>query len=116
MVERYRFKESIKRYNKQRRLNKELMQRQAEYSAKRRKERRQFLINHLGGKCNNCDESDYEQLEFDHKDPSTKSFTIGRMLTGSLEKLMEEIKKCQLLCIKCHDEKCKREQYRGINA
>lgn len=44
-------------------------------------------------------------LEFDHIDPSTKITTIGIMVCDdkySLEDLIEECKKCRILCRMCH--------------
>lgn len=42
-------------------------------------------------------------LDFDHIDRSTKSFDIGRMRSKtSIEKLLAEVDKCQVLCANCH--------------
>tara|TARA_B100000427_G_scaffold288133_1_gene263131 strand:+ start:60 stop:464 length:405 start_codon:yes stop_codon:yes gene_type:complete len=59
----------------------------------------------LGGKCAICEAS--ENLEFDHIDPKTKSFNPTRYVTGGKPKdlVMEEFKKCQLLCRECHKNK-----------
>lgn len=76
---------------------------QREYQKKRWAKRKQELIDFLGGKCVKCGST--EELQFDHIDPSTKSFTIASCPTASEERMMAEIKKCQLLCRKCHEEK-----------
>ena len=62
----------------------------------------------LGGKCSNC--KSVENLQFDHKDPSTKRFAITGRLRGlhSLE-VRTELLKCQLLCKECHDKKSQGE-------
>lgn len=73
------------------------------YNSKRYKERRDKYINQLGGKCVNCETSD--NLEFDHINPSDKSFDIGEYLKGDEDKLKTEILKCQLLCKTCHKKK-----------
>lgn len=62
-------------------------------------ERRRNAIQQLGGKCVLCGSK--KRLEFDHKDPKSKSFSIwGRSVSRA--KFDSELKKCQLLCAKCH--------------
>ena len=68
---------------------------------------REILIEKLGGKCVECGCT--ETLEFDHIDPSTKSFNIATGYTKPKEVLLEEVAKCQLLCNKCHIEKSKKD-------
>jgi hypothetical protein len=68
---------------------------------------REILIEKLGGKCTECGCT--ETLEFDHIDPSTKSFNIAAGYTKPKEVLLAEVAKCQLLCNKCHIEKTKKD-------
>jgi hypothetical protein len=68
---------------------------------------REILIEKLGGKCVECGCT--ETLQFDHIDPSTKSFNIATGYTKPKEVLLEEVAKCQLLCNKCHIEKTKKD-------
>jgi len=69
-----------------------------------RKERRQYLEEYLGGKCVRCGAT--ERLDFDHIIPADKSYTIGSNITCfSLEELILEVDKCQLLCRPCHIQK-----------
>lgn len=64
------------------------------------------MVEKLGGKCVSC--GTVENLEFDHIDPSTKSFSIGSKIRCYAKvKILEEVKKCQLLCKSCHREKNK---------
>lgn len=70
-------------------------------------EKRRELIKRLGGKCVECGSK--INLQFDHKDPKNSVFKIGKLLSHSNEELEIEIKKCQLLCRKCHDKKSKKE-------
>ena len=62
------------------------------------------LIEYKGGKCelcgyNKCDSA----LQFHHKDPTEKDFSIsGRSL--SFDRLKEEVDKCMLVCSNCHAE------------
>jgi len=51
-----------------------------------------------------CGESNPLVLDFDHKDPNKKSFTIGSVARKgwSLEVLYKEIDKCDVVCANCH--------------
>ena len=47
-------------------------------------------------------------LEFDHIDPSKKTYDVARISSSKItsdDKIKEEIAKCQLLCVNCHREK-----------
>jgi len=68
---------------------------------------REILIEKMGGKCVECVCT--ETLEFDHIDPSTKSFNIAAGYSKPKEDLLAEVAKCQLLCNKCHIEKTKKD-------
>jgi 5-methylcytosine-specific restriction endonuclease McrA len=74
-----------------------------EYNSARYRKTRDFLIDILGGKCAKC--SSTEELEFDHINQDEKRFSIGEKINGSLNIILDEIKKCQLLCHRCHLEK-----------
>lgn len=62
------------------------------------------LVKYKGGKCEICS---YDKcigaMQFHHKDPKEKEFTIGRH-HRSLDKMKKEADKCMLLCSRCHDE------------
>jgi hypothetical protein len=77
----------------------------AEYMKKSYYSRKAKLIDLLGGKCVVCGSTN--DLQFDHKDPSTKVDTITNILSYKLETIYAELKKCQLLCVGCHTEKNK---------
>lgn len=62
----------------------------------------------LGGACARCGGA--EDLQFDHKDPASKSFTIAKLWSVSEGRFWTEITKCQLLCAPCHKEKTRSEQ------
>lgn len=51
--------------------------------------------------CVRCNEHDPDCLEFHHKDPSKKRANISqyRSKSGALK----EMKKCEILCLRCHD-------------
>lgn len=85
----------------------------AKRRAEKRKERRAKFWELLGGKCSNC--SSTQDLEFDHLDPSSKVLTISKRIDLSDNNLLAEVKKCQLLCKKCHHKKTlERGQYHPI--
>jgi hypothetical protein len=73
-----------------------------EYHIKRRKDNRRKCLEYLGGQCSLCGETADYKLQFHHKDPRLKSFTISRYLNGSMKKLIPELDKCIILCISCH--------------
>ncbi len=80
------------------------------YWKNRRQERRKRLLKLLGAKCKICGSS--KGLHFDHLDPSKKSFKLA-LIDSPMEQLLEEIKKCQLLCRKCHHKKTLDKQEYG---
>ncbi|BBI30558.1 hypothetical protein QKT49_gp205 [Acanthamoeba castellanii medusavirus] len=55
--------------------------------------------------CVRCGEDDPRVLEFDHIDPSTKSFEISRRRAYSAPKFFAEVAKTQFLCVNCHSDK-----------
>ena len=103
--ERYSTDETYREKKKER--NKAQFQKHKEkrrqYTRERRQNRRKILIEHLGGKCKGCGTT--ENLQFDHLDRTQKSFTIAKCLDYSMEKLIAEVDKCQLLCYNCHEVK-----------
>jgi len=74
-----------------------------------RRERKEKLVEIMGGKCCKCGYNKcIKALEFHHKDPNTKnsksrSFGDRGMLT-KWKTLIEESKKCILVCANCHRE------------
>jgi transposase len=78
----------------------------SEAVTRRRRKIKRILVAEAGGRCALCG---YERcmaaLEFHHRDPSQKRFTLSqRGVTRSLEKAREEATKCVLLCGNCHAE------------
>ena len=69
------------------------------------RERKKLLVEMLGGKCESCGTT--KNLQFDHIDPTTKSFSIAKKYMSPV--VFEEIKKCQLLCYECHLKKTSEE-------
>ena len=55
-------------------------------------------------KCERCGFSHPAALDFHHIDPSTKLFSFGNInpVYKNKEKILDEIKKCEVLCSNCH--------------
>jgi hypothetical protein len=72
------------------------------YLRKRRRERKQRLVDLRGGRCEDCGYSkSVAALEFHHRDPRIKNFGLGNF-NGSWDRLLKEAAKCDLLCATCH--------------
>ena len=56
--------------------------------------------------CKKCGERKEYKLDFHHKDPSKKETTVARMISNNyrIDKILDEIKKCVVLCAGCHRE------------
>ncbi len=70
-------------------------------------ERRKELLTEaklsLGGKCVWCGTT--ENLEFDHIDDSKKEHNVGNAVRNTREVFWNEVSKCQLLCVSCHNKR-----------
>lgn len=56
-------------------------------------------------RCSYCDETEPDCLDFHHRDPTQKSFTIGQAHTVrglTMDVLKSEVLKCDVLCANCH--------------
>lgn len=65
-----------------------------------------LLIEYKRGKCEKCGYNKHEAaLQFHHKDPSKKEFSLSQVNLNSeftIEKMKVEVDKCALLCANCH--------------
>lgn len=63
-------------------------------------------------KCNRCSENHPACLDFHHRDPKEKEFSISTMANSGYtkERILQEIAKCEILCSNCH----KKEHYTGL--
>lgn len=68
------------------------------YHKKMREARRK-----MGGKCQKC--GSRTNLQFDHKNPKSKSFALGKNWSYSKERVNKEKSKTQLLCETCNKKK-----------
>ena len=73
---------------------------------RKRRRNKIILVEYLGGCCVECLYAKcIGALEFHHKDPTKKDFGLAQSgVTKSLDKLKQEVKKCILLCNRCHTE------------
>ena len=71
---------------------------------KRAIKRKETLINLKGGQCKMCGYT--RALTFHHLNPEEKCFELALcdLWSHSWEKILEEAKKCILLCANCHCE------------
>ena len=55
------------------------------------------------GPCTDCGQTFSPcAMEWDHRDPATKEFTIGQTRTLAKDRVLAEIAKCDLVCANCH--------------
>ena len=67
--------------------------------------------------CMDCGEKDPIVLEMDHRNRNDKSFNVGDKvkLGFSLERMSEELKKCDVVCANCHRRRTAKQMgWRGI--
>lgn len=67
-----------------------------------------YLLNHP---CVDCGEVDILVLEFDHRDRKVKEGAISHIIQkgATLEKLINEVQKCDIRCSNCHRRKTEKE-------
>ena len=73
--------------------------------SKRKKENKRWLEDYKRNlKCIVCGEADPATLDFHHRDTKTKERGICYFVSNgySVKKILQEIKKCDILCSNCH--------------
>ena len=67
---------------------------------------RQVFLDTLKTPCAKCGESRVWMIQFHHKNPAEKEFSIadGSKLHKSKEDVLHEVNKCVCLCANCHKE------------
>lgn len=72
-----------------------------------RQRTKERIVQSFGGKCGICsyDKCD-ESLDLHHLDPLAKEFGIGKVRANpmSWDKIVQELRKCVLVCRNCHGE------------
>jgi len=75
------------------------------YCIQRWIDRKKEAVKLFGGSCFRCGYSKYYgALEFHHINKNEKSFSWNKSRLLSKEKMINELKKCVLLCANCHRE------------
>jgi len=93
-------KNKIKEYHKNNyaKNKNKIKLRNKNYKLKKKNEfKKTFLLNKV---CINCGASNH--LLFHHSNPKSKIENINRLIIGNWVKLIEELKKCIILCRHCH--------------
>jgi hypothetical protein len=97
--------------------NREKVKKQAAAANRRKREShrqrvREYLLTHP---CVDCGEPDPVVLEFDHRVPVEKSFSIGEKLgvTWRWEIIEAEIAKCDVRCANCHRRRTAQQRAAG---
>ena len=69
----------------------------------KRNEKKRLLAEHFGNRCLDCG-GVFPPCVYDyhHRNPSQKKFELGTRLWKSMEELIEEGEKCDILCSNCH--------------
>ncbi len=84
-------------------------QQRADYMRARYHRKRAEYIAMLGGACSVCGSK--KELELDHVDRTKKSFCVSTGISNKPKAVMiEELKKCQVLCAQHHMEKTLRDR------
>jgi hypothetical protein len=53
--------------------------------------------------CADCGYREYAcALDFDHRDPEAKLWTVGERLSYKWERVKAEVRKCDVVCANCH--------------
>ena len=78
-------------------------------TVKRQRDFKIKCVEYKGGKCIKCGYSkSVVALDFHHRDPNQKDFSIskhrGLNWEKNKEKVIKELDKCDLLCANCHRE------------
>jgi len=71
-----------------------------------RRRRKEILVKMLGGRCANCGyDKSIRALSFHHLCPDDKLFDVSNgHIMSEWNTVIEEAKKCELLCLNCHAE------------
>jgi hypothetical protein len=75
-----------------------------EYMANRYHQKRQEVIDRLGGKCVRCGTSE-GTLHLDHKNKAKKTMRASDLHSVNDKRFEDEIKNLQILCAECHKNK-----------
>lgn len=88
-----------------------------EEASNRRESRGRWFREYLADKkCGRCGESHPSCLDFHHRDPSMKVVNVSQSVNRcwSIEKILKEVAKCDILCANCHRKLHYKERDCGI--
>lgn len=73
-------------------------------SQEKRQARKREVVKMMGNQCSMCREKNLPMAvwEFHHRNPEEKVQSLSQMLLMARDVLMEEVKKCIMLCSNCH--------------
>jgi hypothetical protein len=91
--------------------NKDRYQAQAlDYKQRIYRQRTEWLLDYfLLHPCTDCGETDPVVLEFDHSEGKDFNISSG-LLNKAWSAIVEEIAKCEVVCVNCHRRRTAREQ------
>lgn len=70
-----------------------------------RRKRKEIAVKSLGGKCFVCGyDKCLSAMDFHHTDTKNKIDNISRLLVSKIDIFEKELKKCILMCCRCHAE------------
>lgn len=102
-------KDPVKRREKQKEYQKKHYESKKKYYIDRAKvdrDKMRMIVAQLKQelKCEFCGEDHPSCLDFHHRDPSQKEFTIANAVTRGfgIERIKQEMAKCSVLCANCH--------------
>lgn len=100
------YKDVVKRRESHKRYYLKNKQLYRQKNIKRKGELVSFVISLKQKPCKDCRvKYPHYVMDFDHRDRKTKLTSINRMVnfhSYSKDKILEEIKKCDLVCANCH--------------
>jgi hypothetical protein len=68
---------------------------------------RSVLCADCGGRFAQC------AMDFDHRDPTIKVRSVTRMIVGSIDRMLAEAAKCDIVCANCHRLRTFRRREKG---
>lgn len=80
---------------------------QSEHVKRWRRNFKTRMVQAFGGRCACCNYNRCQDaLQFHHLDPNKKDFRLGRIRANprSWESILDELRKCVMLCANCHQE------------
>lgn len=85
--------------------------REREAAMLRGRARRELIAQLKNNPCQDCKRHfPPECMDFDHRAGETKIATISQLTTCSLERILAEIAKCDLICANCHRTRTQRRR------